>query len=201
LVCSEGISKAIAAEAAQRPGPPHIWTGSPKQTIRSASDGESSMTAMRFAYKPKTLTMLLAAAFFLLCAVVLFFRAASNDAGLILNGIIEMDQGGAGIFYYVLAGLSAAMAAGGAFVFATSLGEPRYVVLDDTSVEIPGHAGRKPVRIAYDAITDLQPGGAYRQRWVYVVHTGGRQAIMGSMLANKAQLDEIANLLAARVRR
>jgi len=159
------------------------------------------MVAMRFAYKPKTLTMILAGVFFLLCAVVLFYRAASNDSGLILNGIIEMDQGSATIFYYVLAGLALAMAAGGVFGFVTSLGGPRFVALDDTGVEIPGNAGRKPVRIAYTAITGLQPGGAYKQRWVYVVHTGGRQAIMGSMLANGAQLDEIANLLAERVRR
>lgn len=158
------------------------------------------MTATRFAYKPKTLTMILAGVFFLLCAVALFFRAASNDSGLILNGIIEMDQGSATIFYYVLAVLALVMAAGGVFGFVTSLGGPRFLVLDDTGVEIPGNASRKPVRIAYTAITGLQPGGAYKQRWVYVVHTGGRQAIMGSMLANAAQLDEIANLLAERVR-
>lgn len=159
------------------------------------------MTATRFAYKPKTLTMILAGLFFLLCAGVLFYSAATNDAGLILNGIIEMDQGSATMFYYVLAGLSLLMAAGGVFGFVTSLSGPRFVVLDDTGVEIPGTAGRKPVRIAYDAITGLQPGGAYKQRWLYVIHTGGRQAIMGSMLAKAAQLDEIANLLAERVRR
>jgi hypothetical protein len=169
-------------------------------SVRHQTRG-ASMAAMRFAYKQKTLTMALAAVFFVLCAVALFFRAASNDSGLILNGIIEMDQGSASIFYYVLAGLSAVMAAGGVFGFATSMGEPRFVVLDDTGVEIPGYAGRKPVRIAYDAITGLQPGGAYKQRWIYVVHRGGRQAIMGSMLANAGQLDEIGDLLAARVRR
>lgn len=158
------------------------------------------MAATRFAYKPKTLTMIMAGLFFLLCAVVLFFRAASNDAGLILNGIIEMDQGSATIFYYVLTVLAGLMAAGGVFGFVVSLGGPRFVVLDDTGVEIPGAAGRKSVRIAYNAITGLQPGGAHKQRWIYVVHTGGRQAIMGSMLANTAQLDEIANLLAERVR-
>lgn len=159
------------------------------------------MAAMRFAYKPKTLTMILAGLFFLLCAIVLFYRAASNDSGLILNGIIHMDEGSATIFYYVLTGLAAIMAAGGVFGFVISLRGPRFVVLDDTSVEIPGNAGMKPVRIAYNAITGLQPGGAHKQRWIYVVHTGGRQAIMSSMLANAAQLDEIANQLAARMRR
>ncbi len=159
------------------------------------------MAVMRFAYKPKTLTMILAGVFFLLCAVVLFYRAASNDSGLILNGIIHMDQGSATIFYYVLTGLAALMAAGGVFGFVVSLKGPRFLVLDDTGVEIPGNAGRKPVRIAYNAITGLQPGGAYKQRWIYVVHTGGRQAIMGSMLANAAQLDEIAKLLAERMPR
>lgn len=159
------------------------------------------MAVTRFAYKPKSLTMILAGLFFLLCAIVLFFRAASNERGLILNGIIQMDQGSATIFYYVLTGLAALMAAGGVFGFIVSLKGPRFLVLDDTGVEIPGNAGRKPVRIAYDAITGLQPGGAYRQRWVYVVHTGGRQAIMGSMLANTAHLDDIAKLLAERMRR
>ena len=160
------------------------------------------MAAMRFAYKPKTLTMLLAAAVLpALCDRPGSTRAATNDSGLILNGIIHMDEGSATIFYYVLTGLAAIMAAGGVFGFVMSARGPRFVVLDDTSVEIPGNAGMKPVRIAYNAITGLQPGGAYKQRWIYVVHTGGRQAIMSSMLANAAQLDEIANQLAARMRR
>lgn len=158
------------------------------------------MTVMRFAYKPKTLTMILAGGFFLACAVVLVFRAASNDRGLILNGIIDMDQAGATTFYYVLAGLAAVMSAGGIIGFVQSLKGPGFVVLDETGVAFPGNLGQKPVRIAYDAIKRLEQGGAYRQRWLYIFHTGGRHAIMSSMLAKAAQLDEIETLLAERMR-
>ncbi len=159
------------------------------------------MTDMRFAYKPKTLTMILAGGFFLLCAVALAFRAASNDRGLILNGIINLDQGGATTFYYVLAGLAALMSVGGFIGFVQSLKGPGFVVLDETGVGFPGNLGQKPVRIAYDAIKRLERGGAYRQRWLYIFHTGGRHAIMSSMLANAAQLDEIEALLAQRISR
>lgn len=159
------------------------------------------MTVTRFAYKPKTLTMLLAGGFFALCAVVLVFRAASNDRGLILNGIINMDQGSATMFYYVLAGLGALMAAGGLVGFVQSLRGPGFVELDETGVSFPGNLGQKPVRIAYDAITQLQPGGAYKQRWLYIHHGGKRHAIMSSMLAKAGQLDEIEALLAQRIRR
>lgn len=157
------------------------------------------MADVRFAYKPKTITMLLAALFFVLCAGGLFYAGATNDAGLTINGFIKLDQDKATVFYYVLAGLGILMAAGGAFAFLASLSGPRFVVLDDAGVEIPGTLGRKSVRIPYDAITGLQAGGAYKQRWIYVTHKGGKQAIMGSMLANVAQLDEIAELIAARV--
>ena len=158
------------------------------------------MTIMRVAYKPKTLTMILAGGFFLLCAVVLVFRAASNDRGLILNGLINMDQGGATTFYYVLAGLGGVMSVGGFIGFVQSLRGPKFVELDETGVAFPGNLGQKPVHIAYDAIKRLEQGGAYRQRWLYIFHTGGQHAIMSSMLANAAQLDEIEALLAQRIR-
>ncbi|MEQ1780795.1 MAG: hypothetical protein ABMA14_05510 [Hyphomonadaceae bacterium] len=158
------------------------------------------MAETRFAYKPKTHVMLLAAVFFLVASVVLIYAGATNDRGLILNHIIEMDEASATTFYYVLAGLSAAMTAGGVFGFVMSLRGAKFVVLDDASVEFPGNLGQKQVRIPYGAITGLQPGGAHRQRWVYILHAGGRHAIMGSMLANPAQLDEIASLIAARIR-
>jgi len=158
------------------------------------------MTTLRFAYKPKSLTMALAAGFFLVCAVVLFLRAADNDRGLILNHIIEMDQGSTTLFFYVLAGLSALMAAGGVFGFVTSLRGEKFVVLDEAGVEFPGNVGQKPVRIPYASISRLEPGGVNRQRWLYIHHSGGRHAIMGSLLSNKAQLDEIAELIAARMR-
>ena len=144
--------------------------------------------------------MLLAAVFFLVATIVLIYAGATNDRGLILNRIFEMDAQGATTFFYVLAGLSAAMTAGGVFGLVMSAREPKFVVLDDTGVAFPGNLGQKPVRIAYSAINGLQPGGAYRQRWLYVLHTGGRHAIMGSMLADTAQLDQIAALLAARMR-
>lgn len=158
------------------------------------------MTVTRFAYKPKTLTMILAGGFFLLCAVALFYRAASNDRGLVLNGIITMDQAGATTFYFVLASLSAVMSVGGIVGFVQSLKGAGFVVLDDAGVGFPGNLGQKPVRIAYDAIKRIELGGAYRQRWLYIFHTGGRHAIMSSMLANAAQLDEIEALLAQRIR-
>lgn len=159
------------------------------------------MTVTRFAYKPKTLTMILAGGFFALGAVVLAFRAASNDRGLILNGIINMDQGGATTFYYMLAGLGALMSVGGFIGFVHSLRGPKFVELDETGIAFPGNLGQKPVRIAYDAIKRLEQGGAYRQRWLYIFHTGGRHAIMSSMLANAGQLDEIEALLARRIPR
>mgnify|MGYP000261042794 CR=1 FL=1 len=93
------------------------------------------MAETRFAYKPKTHVMLLAAVFFLVATAVLIYAGATNDRGLILNRIFEMDAQGATTFFYVLAGLSAAMTAGGVFGLVMSAREPKFVVLDDTGAE------------------------------------------------------------------
>lgn len=158
------------------------------------------MAAVRYAYKPKTHVMVLATLFFAACAAGLFYAGFSNDRGLILNGIFKMDEGDAQIFYYVLSGVSVLMVIGGLYGFVMSARAPRYVVLDETGIEIPGGAGQKPVRIPYASIKGLEPGGAYKQRWLYVVHTGGRRAIMASMLEGKNTLDEIETQLIQRTK-
>jgi len=45
--------------------------------------------------------------FFAVCALVIAEEAATNDRGLILEGIFRFSPHGATVFYWVLAGLSA----------------------------------------------------------------------------------------------
>ncbi|WP_438022956.1 hypothetical protein [Sorangium sp. So ce233] len=55
--------------------------------------------------------LVLSALFFAACAAVLAHRAVTNDRGLILNGILPFERGGADVFYAALAILSGALCA------------------------------------------------------------------------------------------
>lgn len=47
-----------------------------------------------YEYRPKLTMILLSTAFFGLCTVVLCVKAANNDRGVIINGIVELGPMG-----------------------------------------------------------------------------------------------------------
>ncbi|KYF48497.1 hypothetical protein BE08_19310 [Sorangium cellulosum] len=80
----------------------------------------------------------LSALFFAACAAVLAHRSWVNDRGLILNGIVTFERGGADVFYAVLAILSGVFCALGVLVAArfAALKEFR-IVLGPRSITLP----------------------------------------------------------------
>jgi len=76
--------------------------------------GGSALDEIAYPYKPKPGKMLIVVVvFFGAGALLLGHEALTNDRGLILNGIIHFDTQGATIFYWCVAGVSAAFTACG----------------------------------------------------------------------------------------
>jgi hypothetical protein len=70
--------------------------------MKTRDRADTTIVPLRRPYPEIALGMLL----FTACAAFFAHRASTNDRGLILNGIIHFDPGGADTFYAVMAGLS-----------------------------------------------------------------------------------------------
>ncbi len=160
------------------------------------------MHTLRYAYRPNPLWMALGAAFFAVCAVFLGLEAANNDRGLILNGVIELSTRGATIFYWTLAGASAAFVAAGLAGAVAGLVSPQHVTLTATDLSAPRSAfSRRPTVVALADVHGLEIQQVQQQRFLTIRHRGGKLAINRSFLPDAAAFDALCEALAARVPR
>jgi hypothetical protein len=157
------------------------------------------METLRYDYKPKAWVMLLSGLFFAGCGVWFGNRALTNDRGLILNGIIELETGDATIFYWVLTAVCVAFVAGAGFGVVRALGAPGEVVLDATAITAPKRGtGRTTSTVPFAQITDLRITDVNSQKFLTIHHTGGKLAIMRSMMPDRAAFEELVSELHAR---
>jgi hypothetical protein len=154
-------------------------------------------------YRPRVLGMLLAVAFFGGCAAVGIHAARTNDSGLIINGVLELSERGATIFWYGLAAASLAfVAAGCAGVWAGLFGSERLIVTESELI-VPKTLsfGRPPDRVALREIRELSRQEVQRQRFLIVTHSAGRLTIGRNLLPDDATFERIEQLLVERAQR
>jgi len=110
----------------------------------------------RTPYRPRWTPLIFGAVFFSFCAAILAWQAATNERGLILNGIITLSPHGASAFYWVLAGLSSLFVMlEVVLAFARIRGSAFLELTADTLVIPRGFAGRKFRRIPYAEIVAI----------------------------------------------
>lgn len=152
-------------------------------------------------YKPKWTLIVCCALFFGLCAVVLGVKAAGNDRGLIINGIIELGPDGATIFYWVLCVCGVGFVAISAFLAYHRVTFHQRLAFGSTAVILPRSRWSPEEKvIVYRDISALSTARIHGARFLYVTHPGGTSTIMASMLPSKAAFDEVCELLEAKVR-
>ncbi len=158
---------------------------------------------LEFPYRPRVLVMLFVVAFFGACTAIGLHAARTNDAGLILNGVIELSERGATNFWNGLAAVSLAfVAAGCAGIWVGLFGSQRLVVTEsDLVVPKPYSLGRPPERVALREIRGLALQDVQRERFLIVTHSAGQLTISRSLLPDAAAFDRIKDLLAERTQR
>jgi hypothetical protein len=133
---------------------------------------------------------------FAAAGVVLGIKAAVNDRGLILNGIVELSPSGATTFYWVLCALS------GTFVVASGL--PVYVRMTTRQQVILSRAGLSLPRsrwssenqaIVFGDIRKVELTEVYGQRFAHIFHPGGKATITASMLPRDSDFDEVVRVV------
>ncbi|WP_437964649.1 hypothetical protein WMF04_33840 [Sorangium sp. So ce260] len=148
--------------------------------------------------------LLLSGVFFAICAAVLAHRAHTNDRGLILNGIIHFEHGGADVFYAVLAILSGAMSALGLLVAARFAALKQFrILLGPRSVTLPSmhpFRGAREVTVLLDRIDAVEMQPPARPVALVIREDDRAHSIPRRWFPEGWSVQEVAGAIIARVR-
>ena len=158
------------------------------------------MSDLSYVYKPKPVGMGLAFAFFAACALISLHSALTNEAGLIINGLIRLDPGQATIFYWGLTAAGAIMSGFGLLGFFRAFTSQQRLVLGETSLRLPKSGFSDVlVTVAYARVKDLVRQQVKSQHFLVIHHSGGKVSISASMLPSRAVFDEVCRIVTERV--
>ena len=140
------------------------------------------------------------AVFFGLVVVSLGAKAHGHDRGVIINRIIKLSSSGLTTFYWVLCACSVGFVAIAAFLACHHLIFHQRIAFSATALLVPvSRWSSAEQQIGYRDIQALSKTQVSGQRFLYVTHSGGQYVITASMLPSKAALEEVCELLAAKV--
>jgi hypothetical protein len=129
--------------------------------------------------------------FFTMCGLVIRHMAATNDQGLVLEGLIRLSVEHATIFYWVLSWMSFAMVAFAVFSLAMGLANPQSVTLADDGVYVPNKPWSRQRRlIRYSDISAIVSHKVRHIVFVKIVHAGGKKDLPDSMFESKRAFEE-----------
>lgn len=156
---------------------------------------------LEFPYRPKAGPMLAAIAFFGVCTAIGAYAASTNDRGLVINGLIELETGGATTFWWCLTALAAAFVAAGAYGLYRGHTSDLSVRLDSTQLSAPRNGlARQATVVRLKDIQDVGVGAYGKQRWLTVAAPGANLHIAASMLPDEASFDRLHQALVSRLR-
>ena len=159
------------------------------------------MKTVSHPYRPKPWMMALGCIFFGAIAVFMAREAMFNDRGLVLNGLLHLGTTGATIFYGSVAAVSAVFVAIAIPGFIVGLTSPHRVTVTDTEVSAPRFGfSRKVTTVRFADIRDMSLQQVQRQRFLVIVHAGGKLSLIETFLPNREAFDEICLALSDRVR-
>jgi len=142
---------------------------------------------------------LIAILFFTGCTLVLGNVALSNDRGLILNRIIELSKENATIFYWCVTAGSGLLVATGLLGLISGLTSKKEIVLSENGISAPRSGiSKKIISVKYSDITELTMQAVQKQRFLNIIHPGGKLTIPQSMLPNKQAFEDLVKIVSKR---
>lgn len=151
----------------------------------------------KYKYQGKWWSIILGLVMFGGTMVLFYNKAMYNDRGLILNGIIELSENGATIFYGVLFVFSLLFVLGAIYGIYFKLKKPVYLTLDDKKIVLPPVGIQRQTRtILYADIISLEETKVSGQH-ILTIYTqqGKKGAVLRSMLPKKADYEEVKAFL------
>jgi len=129
-------------------------------------------------------------------------EAINNDRGVIIDNVITLDTGGATIFYWILAGLSAGFVLIAIAAMLRTYLSPKVLRLEIDSLSLPhGFLHRQISRIHYSSIDRISETEVSGQKFLYLHTRDKRYSLVRSMLPSDQIYKEIRDFLSAQVER
>ena len=149
----------------------------------------------RVPYRPRATPLILCGLFFCFCAVSLACRAATNDRGLILNGIITFSPYGASVFYWTLSASSGLFVVVAILAF-TGVRSSAFLELTADALLIPrGSLGRRPRRICYTEIVSISEFSVVGSKSLGIHTTTGQCWIASTLLPSREDYEALKRFL------
>jgi len=152
-----------------------------------------------YPYRPNPRSMILPILFFGACAAIGVVAARTNDAGLIIGGLITLSVRGATIFYWCLAAASLLFVLAGVWGIVAGRNSQGLVRLTPAEISAPRTMrAREPTVVRLSEIQGLAMGQIQGRLLLTIRHPGGSLSIAESMLPNGA-FDVLCRTLRARL--
>ena len=157
------------------------------------------MSELRIPYKPNKVIFILATSLFGVCAGIMGKVAATNDRGLILNGLLEFSPQGATIFYWVITAAALGFVVAGTLALVNSMFSNREIVVTNDSITSPKNGlSKQNVTVNFSDITGINMRTIQKTKILSIEHVGGKLSIPNSMLPSKASFEDLVSQLEAR---
>lgn len=154
---------------------------------------------LEFPYRPQVGPMLAAVAFFGVCAAAGVAAARTNDRGMIISGLITLSPGGATIFWWCLAAVSALFVAGGVYGLSLARSTTRTIRLTGTELSAPRNGfARGTTVVPLAQIRSVGVGEYGKQRWLAVESTVASLHISESMMPDRDAFARLHSALVVR---
>jgi hypothetical protein len=154
------------------------------------------VTPRKFPYNASYIEMGLCAAIASAAAYCLAQEAMTNDRGLTIDIIINLDAAGATNFYWILC---ACCAIGASFAVASMLMRsfrPKELAIDELGLTLPsGFMLVKTTRVNFNEITNLTETKIRRETFLYLHTASAKFTIMASLLPSKDDYEDIKQFL------
>src|SRR5688572_28826005 len=129
-------------------------------------------------YNPKWRAIVGCVLFFGAGSVFMGYKAFHNNAGLMINGIITLEPGGATIFYWVISALGAGFVLLALLLTVRRVMSPRILEVGTDALLLPyGRFQRRTSRIVYSDIQRVSEVQVSGQTFLYVTAAGLRYTI------------------------
>lgn len=153
-----------------------------------------------YEYKPKWWIILLYGGMFGVAAAIFAVKASSNDRPLLINGIIELSENGATIFYWVFCFLSLCFVLIAIGLVFHRLKYRQCLAFTASEIIVPASrwsAAEKTIR--YEDITSLSVSKISGQKFLYIIHSDGKYIVNASMLPSSKVFEEVIDLLSKKI--
>ena len=153
-----------------------------------------------YPYNPKATTIMLCILFFGACAAVLGWKAATNDRGMILNGIFTFSEEGASIFYWILSALSLGFVLIGILLTIQRAMGSVDLEITSSAIRIPhGFIKKTTSEVNLKDVTGFSETEVQGQRFFYLYTPGKKYCLNRALMPSKEAYEEAKALVSSAV--